>query len=247
MTVDEHDPQFVNVDPLRDIYRESITATPERFHRDHMERAALLCIDMQYLDASRGHGVFENAEKSGVPTEAQEFYFNQLQRVVLPNVRRLQECFRARELEVIHIRIQSLTRDGRDRSSGHKRLRLHAAPGSKEAEFLEEVAPQDDEIVLNKTTSGAFTSTTLAYVLSNMDIRTVYVTGVYTDECISTTVRDACDLGYFVTLVADGCATVTQERHDFTLGSLQDRYVRVADTAAILHEIGSRLPAAADT
>ncbi|MCG8405438.1 MAG: cysteine hydrolase [Phycisphaerales bacterium] len=244
MTADNLDPRFVNVDPLRDTYHESIVAAPERFQRDYLERAALLCIDMQYLDAARGYGVFEDAQKAGVPIAAQEYYFDQLDRVVLPNVRRLQDFFRANDLEVIHIRIQSLTRDGRDRSSGHKRLGLHAAPGSKEAEFLEPVAPQGDEIVINKTTSGAFTSTILAYVLSNLDIRALYVTGVYTDECISTTVRDACDYGYFVTLVSDGCATVTEERQDFTIGSLKDRYVRVLDTPTALEEIGSRLTGA---
>ncbi len=244
MNSDNLDPRFVNIDPLRDAYRESIVTAPERFRRDHLERAALLCIDMQYLDAAPGHGVFADAEKAGVPIEAQEYYFDQLERVVLPNVRRLQDFFRASDLEVIHVRIQSLTQDGRDRSSGHRRLGLHAAPGSKEAEFLEQVAPQGDEIIINKTTSGAFTSTTLAYVLSNLGIRVLYVTGVYTDECISTTVRDACDLGYFVTLVADGCATVTPERQEFTLGSLQDRYVHVVNTAAVLEEIRTRLPEA---
>jgi len=244
MAPTDPDPQFVNVDPLRERYRDSIVATPERFHRDHMERAALLCIDLQYLDAARGYGVFEDTDRSGVPIEAQDYYFSQLEHTVLPNVRRLQDCFRAHGLEVVHIRIQSLTRDGRDRSSGHKRLGLHAAPGSREAEFLELVAPQGDEIVINKTTSGAFTSTTLAYVLSNLSIRALYVTGVYTDECISTTVRDACDLGYFVTLVADGCATVTAERQESTIGSLKDRYVRVARSSAVLEEIGSRLAGA---
>lgn len=241
MAKSEPDPRYVNVDPLRDMYRDSIVATPERLHRDHLERAALLCIDFQYLDAARGHGLFREADESSVPAEAHEYYFDQLENVVIPNVCRLQACFREHGLEVIHIRIQSLTKDGRDRSSGHKRLGLHAAPGSKEAEFLEAVAPQGDEIVINKTTSGAFTSTTLAYVLTNLGIRTLYVTGVYTDECISTTVRDACDLGYFVTLVSDGCTTVTQERHEFTLGSMKDRYVRVAETRAILQEIGVRL------
>jgi nicotinamidase-related amidase len=96
----------------------------------------------------------------GVPREAEEYYFNRLETQVLPNVRRLQDAFRAVGLEVIHTRIQSLTMDGRDRGPGHKRLGLHAAPGSKEAEFLEIVAPQGDEIVINKTASGVFTPPT---------------------------------------------------------------------------------------
>ena len=91
---------------------------------------------------------------------------------------------------------------GRDRSKGHKRLEVHAAPGSAEACFLEEVAPVGDEIVINKTASGVFSSTNLNYVLNNLGISSVYVVGVYTNECVETTVRDACDLGYLVTMVA---------------------------------------------
>lgn len=234
-------PQYINVDPLRDAYRGSIVANPERLQRSRMEHAALLCIDFQYLDAAPGHGVFKDAERSGIPVEAQEYYFDRLEHIVLPNVRRLQDCFRDYGLEVIHVRIQSLTRDGRDRGAGHKRLGLHAAPGTKEAEFLETVAPIGDEIVISKTTSGVFSSTNLAYVLNNLSIRALYVTGVYTDECVSTTVRDACDLGYFVTLVADGCATVTAERQTYTIGSLRDRYVRVAETQDVINEIDVRL------
>ena len=129
--------QFLDVDPLRDTYRKSITHSPAVTRSLATHHTAILCIDMQYLDAARGHGVFADVEASGVPPEAQEYYFDRLKYVVLPNVRRLQDAFRSRELEVIHTRIQSLTRDGRDRSAGHKRLGLHAPPGSKEAEFLE--------------------------------------------------------------------------------------------------------------
>ena len=90
----------------------------------------------------------------------------------------LQESFRAHGLEVIHCRICALTKDGRDRSAGHKRLELLAQPGSKDAEFLKEVAPAEDEIVINKTASGVFTSTNLHYVLGNLGVRLVYVVGV---------------------------------------------------------------------
>jgi len=89
---------------------------------------------------------------------------------VISNIQRLLKTFRANKMEIIHTRIQSLTRDGRDRSTGHKRLGILAPPGSKEAEFLPEVAPKDDEIVINKTASGVFSSTNLNYVLDNLDI-----------------------------------------------------------------------------
>lgn len=234
---EQPDPKFLNVDPLRESYRESITETPAvvRSLREH--HTALLVIDIQYLDAARGIGVFADVERSGIPPEAQEYYFHRLKYVVLPNVRRLQDAFRENGLEVIHTRIQSLTTSGRDRSPGHKRLGLHAPPGSKEAEFLPEVAPVGDEIVINKTASGVFNSTNLVYVLRNLGITGLFITGVYTNECVSTATRDACDLGFHTTLIDDACATVTPELHAATIRTLRDRYARVMSTGRAIKEI----------
>lgn len=228
---------FDSLDPLRDQYRETLITT--RMLRDELARhhVALLCIDLQYLDAARGHGVFADVAASGVPLAAQEYYFSELENVVLPNVRRLQDAFRAHGLEVIHSRIQSMTRDGRDRSPGHKRLNLHAPPNSKEAEFLEEVAPIGDEIILNKTASGVFNSTNLQYLLRNLDISSIFIVGVYSNECVSTAVRDACDLGFYVTLIADACTTVTPELQEATIATIKDRYARVMTTDEAIAEI----------
>lgn len=237
MSTDKPNERYVDVDPLRPVYHESIIQSPERQQAIREGNIALLCIDLQYLDAARGHGVFADDAISGVPKESQDYYFDMLERTALPNVKKLQVTFRKHKLEVIHIRIQSLTQDGRDRSFAHKRLDLHAAPGSKEAEILEEVAPVGDEMIINKTSSGVFTSTNLYYVLKNMEIDTVFITGVYTDECVSTTARDASDYGFLVTLISDGCATVTRERHEFTLATLKDRYTRILTADETIEEI----------
>lgn len=228
---------FRDVDPLRDAYRESITHIPAVTRSLETHKTSLLCIDMQYLDAARGYGVFADVEASGVPVEAQEYYFNRLEHTVLPNVRKLQDAFRARDLEVIHTRIQSLTQDGRDRSPGHKRLGLHAAPGSKEAQFLDVVAPQENEIVIDKTASGVFNSTNIEYILRNLGINGLFVVGVYSNECVSTAIRDACDLGFYVTLISDGCATVTPELQNATITTMKDRYARVLTTQEAIKEI----------
>jgi len=231
------DKDYLHVDPLRETYRESIVETPEVRKSINQHKVALLVIDLQFLDAAQGYGVFADVANSGVPIEAQEYYFKRLDHVVLPNVRRLQDAFRDLKLEIIHTRIQSLTRDGRDRSVGHQRLGLHAPPGSKEAEFLPEVAPKGDEIVINKTASGVFNATNLDYILRNMDIDSLYVCGVYTNECVSTTVRDACDRGFHTTLVNDACATVTPELHNATIATLRDRYSRVMIADEVIKEI----------
>lgn len=231
------DKRFDSVDPLREQYRGTLITNRALTRALGTHHAALLCIDLQYLDAARGWGVFADAERSGLPVEAQDYYFDRLDNVVLPNVRRLQDAFRAQGLEVIHTRIQSLTQDGRDRGPGHKRLGLHAAPGSKEAEFLEIVAPEDDEIIINKTASGVFTATNLEYVLRNLGVTALFIVGVYSNECVSTAIRDACDLGFYVTLIEDGCATVTPELQRATLLTMKDRYARVMTTEQALAEL----------
>lgn len=217
-------------DPLRQTYLEHVVDKSQQLRLLSTRDTALLCIDMQYLDAADGYGVFAEPDNSGVSKAGRRYYFSSLKEWVLPNVRSLQDSFRAADLEVIHVRIQALTRDGRDRSSGHKRLDLLAAPNSKEAEFLPEVAPMGDEIVINKTASGVFSSTNLNYVLRNLGTKSLVVCGVYTNECVDTTVRDACDLGYFVTVVEDACTTVTPELHEASLKTLRDRYARIVTT-----------------
>ena len=229
--------EFLHIDPLEESYRESITEAPGIVESLEKHKTALLVIDLQYLDAAPGFGVFADAEKSGVPSEAQEYYFKRLDHVVLPNVRRLQDRFRDQKLEVIHTRIMSMTLDGRERSAGHKRLHLHAPPGSRESEFLVEVEPKGDELVINKTASGVFNATNIEYILRNMGITGLFICGVYTNECVSTTVRDACDRGFYTTMINDACATVTPELHNATIETIRDRYARVMTTEEAVKEI----------
>lgn len=228
---------YHEIDPLKQAYRDKIVETPEQIQSLEKHSTALLCIDMQYLDAARGYGVFADAVSSGLPPESQDYYFDRLANLVFPNVNQLQKAFRTNRLEVIHTRIQSMTQDGRDRGPGHKRLGLHAAPGSKEAEFIPEVAPKGDEIIVNKTASGVFNSTNLEYILRNMNLTGLYVVGVYSNECVSTAIRDACDLGFHVTLISDAVATVTPELENATITTMKDRYARVMTTEEAIAEI----------
>ena len=226
-----------DTDPLRESYRRGITENTQLLEQIPARATALLVIDVQYLDAAPGYGVFATPGPSRVSAPAEEYYFSTLQQTVLPNIQRLQRAFRGRGMEVIHTRICSLTPDGRDRSPGHKRLGLHAAPGSKEAEFLPEVAPEAREIVISKTASGVFTSTNIEYVLRNLGIQALFVTGVYTNECVSTAIRDGSDLGFHMTLVHDACTTVNPDLQASTVRVLRDRYARVLRTKAAVREV----------
>ena len=102
---------------------------------------ALLVIDMQYGDAHREHGLLRRMRERGDGAAA-EYYATRVETQVIPNIRRLQEACRQAGVEVIHTKIESLTRDGRDRSLEHKHLGIHHPPGSKDAQILEEVRAQ---------------------------------------------------------------------------------------------------------
>ncbi len=198
---------------------------------------ALLCIDLQVLGCREGYGVFESHRRHGVDEAAIGSYLKRLDELVIPNVRKLQQAFRATRAEVLHSRIQSMTADGRDRSLEHKRLGLHAPPGSRLAEFLPEVAPLDNEVVINKTASGVFVATNIEYILRNLGVQRLFVTGVYTNECISSAVRSASDLGFDVRLVSDATAAITRELHEATLLITDNRYCKVVTTAQAIAEL----------
>jgi ureidoacrylate peracid hydrolase len=89
--------------------------------------------------------------------------------------------------------------------------------GSWDARVIDEIAPAEDEIVIPKTSSSVFISTNIDYVLRNLGVRSLIIAGILTDQCIDSAVRDACDLGYLVTVATDACATHSRERHDWSL------------------------------
>ena len=64
-----------------------------------------------------------------------------------------------------------------------------------------------------------------------------------TDQCVESAVRDACDLGYLVTLVTDACVADSAERHEQSLSGIRG-YCRQRPTAVILTELAVASPAA---
>jgi ureidoacrylate peracid hydrolase len=90
--------------------------------------------------------------------------------------------------------------------------------------------------VFPKTSSSVFISTNIHYVLGNLGVRYLIVAGCLTDQCVDSAVRDACDLGYLVTVPTDACVTQSQERHDWSLRN-NAGYCRQVTTQALLDEI----------
>jgi ureidoacrylate peracid hydrolase len=129
-----------------------------------------------------------------------------------------------------------MTRDGRDRSLDYKISGIGVPCGSWEAQVLDEIAPADDEMIFRKTSSSVFISTNLDYVLRNLGVRSLIVAGLMTDQCVESAVRDACDLGYLVTLAADACTTTSLERHEHSLIGIRG-YCRQRTADGLVAEI----------
>ena len=164
------------------------------------------------------------------------WFFRALRDTAVPNMQRLQAACRRAKIEVMYTVIGSLTHDGRDLSLDYKISGLFVPRGSWDAKVLDAIAPIDDEIVLPKTSSSVFISTNIDYVLRNLGVKSLIVAGVLTDQCIDSAVRDACDLGYLVTVPTDACATLSQERHDWSLRNNRG-YCRQLTTNALVAEI----------
>jgi nicotinamidase-related amidase len=206
-------------------------------------RTALLVIDMQYFDAHPDYGIGRWAKERGAAAQFAD-YFDEVA-AMLPRQRRLLDACRERGIEVIYVVISSLTSNGRDVGLNYRLLGNHIPPDSREAAVLDEIAPRPGEIVLRKTTSGAFNGTAIDQLLRNMGIANLIVVGVATPYCVETAVRDAADRGYRVLVVSDCCAAIVREQHDRSLELIKDIYAEVATTADVLERLGASAPVAA--
>ncbi|MEP7453613.1 isochorismatase family cysteine hydrolase [Phyllobacterium sp. SB3] len=193
---------------------------------------ALLLVDLQRVWLEPG------LDASHPERGPDHYFYRQTAGQTIPNNERLLAAARASGVEVLHTIIQSLTEDGRDCSLDHKLTPIHIAPSRPEGLPVAALAPAGDEIMLPKTSSGVFNSTNIDYVLKNLGIRQLIITGIMTDQCVDMAVRDAADRGYLVTCVSDACASATRERHDTALKAFGG-YCWVSDTDTVVERLSN--------
>ena len=197
--------------------------------------AALLLVDVQTYNCSWDGGEYAHLSRQE-KEQRYGYFFRTLKHSALPNMVLLQQSCRRAGIEVVYTVIESLTADGRDRSLDYKITGFNVPKGSQDANMVSELTPGADEIVFPKTSSSVFISTNIDYVLRNLGTRYLIVAGCLTDQCVDSTVRDACDLGYLVTLPTDACVTLSAERHEWSLRNNRG-YCRQRSTRELLEEI----------
>ncbi|KAK7254478.1 isochorismatase [Aureococcus anophagefferens] len=214
------------------------------------KNAAVLVIDAQNYCWEQGKGIWAGAE-AGAPSP---YYWEQVEAataniasilgVLRPSI--LGAARNDKRAEVLYTVIEALTPDARDHSLDYKISGLSVGKGSWEAQVVAGLAPGADDIVLPKGSSSVFCSTNVAYVLRNLGVDQVVLVGGLTDQCVESAVRDACDAGFLVTLVADACVTHSAERHANSLRAVAG-YCRRATTAQVVAELaGGPAPGALD-
>jgi ureidoacrylate peracid hydrolase len=114
--------------------------------------------------------------------------------------------------------------------SGQARLKRERYPGlvccagrSWGWEFFG-VSPQPDDLVIEKHTFSAFYGTELDRLLRNRGIKTLLMTGVATNTCVESTLRDGFFLGYYIVLVEDCCSSAAPHLHQATLENVRANF-----------------------
>ena len=211
-------------------YYRNMKEVPD-IHLD-LKKTALLIVDMQkHFIAKDGYDALQCKEAG--EWDEWEWFYDHVEKVVIPNNKRLLDCCRKNGVEVTYGRSASLKKDGSDRSRVQSTVGwndIYVYVGDDSAKMVDELTPLEDEIVVNKTTDSVSLGTNYTQILHNMGIDTVIVTGVATDQCVASTIRVLADQGFRVICPEDSCAAATQELHEAELRIMNVIYCTVLST-----------------
>jgi nicotinamidase-related amidase len=208
-----------------------------------IKKTALLVVDMQKAFISREIGESVTFREIGEWDRYLPFH-DRLDDIVIPNTKRLLDCFREKNMVVTYGRIACLRPDGGDRapiqkSEGWNGIFLYI--GTEEAQMVDELAPAPGEIVVNKTTDSVPAGTNYVKLIRNMGIETVVVTGIVTDQCVASTIRSLADEGFKVICVEDCCAAPDMALHDAELKIMNIIYCDVLSTEETIKVLEGKL------
>jgi nicotinamidase-related amidase len=214
----------------------TIAAEPYEFFLQPGE-CALLIIDMQrdFLEPG-GFGEMLGNDLS------------QLQRTIAPN-QALLAAWRASGMMVLHTReghrpdLADLPPAKKVRGRGEKTIGDHGpmgrilVRGEAGHDIIPDLYPRPGEPVIDKPGKGAFWATDLHAILQHAGIKQLVVTGVTTEVCVNTTVREANDRGYDCLIPADCVGSYFPEFHDMGLKMIKAQggiFGWVTDSSTIL-------------
>ncbi len=197
------------------------------------DRAALLVIDMQDEFVLPGWTAY------WVPAAT----------CAVPRIRELIACCRRFGVPIIYTAFGS-THRFLDRPRSGPLMPGRYAGREVNEWFLEprivaELAPQPDDLVLLKSSYGAFYDTPLETILKNLGRDTVIISGTLTNFCCGVTARQAYERGFYVIFGSDVTATDDPDLHEAELKVLRKGFARVLTGAGIAAALMAPAPPAA--
>ena len=205
-----------------------------------LSETAVLVIDVQNTYLGRpDRAALSKAEQTHF--DAWTPFHERMHNQVIPRTAELLRMCRANNIECLFARIASHTKDGRDRSLSQKMPgwnNLLLPKNDLPSQIIPQLAPFGDEIVVTKTTDSALTGTNLRLILHNLGIKNVICVGIFTDQCISSTVRSLADESFNVIVLEDCCAAGSDELHHKELEIINMIYCHVMSSAEVVEMMG---------
>jgi len=201
---------------------------------------ALLVIDVQ-------NTYLERPDRADLAPAAQLVYdtwtpfHDRMHDQVIPRTAALLAKARAAGIECLFVRIACHTKDGRDRSLSQKMPgwnNLLLPKAGQPSQLVPALQPVGDEIEITKTTDSALTGTNLRLILHNLGIKTVICAGIFTDQCVSSTVRSLADESFAVLVLEDCCAAGSDDLHHKELEIINMIYCHVMSSAELIAIMG---------
>ena len=201
---------------------------------------ALLVIDVQNTYLERTDRASLNAAEQ-IQFDAWTPFHQRMHGIVIPRTAKLLAQARMAGIECLFARIACHTADGRDRSLSQKMPgwnNLLLPKNNLPSQIVPELAPIGDEIVVTKTTDSALTGTNLRLILHNLGIKNVICVGIFTDQCVSSTVRSLADESFNVVVVEDCCAAGSLDLHRRELEIINMIYCHVVSSFELSEMMG---------
>lgn len=208
-----------------------------------LKRTALIIIDMQ-RDFCEQNGY---ADKMGLDFK--------ILRKPIANIQKILKWARQNHVLVVHTReghrtdLTDLYPIKKQRTSGLEAEISSMGPMGKlmlRGEFghdiIDEIKPITGEPIIDKPGYSAFAYTDLELILKNHDVKNLVITGVTTEVCVSSTFRQATDLGFHCVTVEDACASANEDLHHAALKMIQVEngiFGEVMHTSQFLDEFSS--------
>ncbi len=117
--------------------------------------------------------------------------------------------------------------------------------GEEGWDIIPELYPVDGELIVDKPGKGAFFATDLELLLKTRGIKNLIITGITTDVCVHTTMREANDRGYECVVLEDCTGATDAENHRAALNMVFMQggiFGAVTDSRAVIETLSSYIP-----